>query len=308
MKIQKWLNKNCPSLEGKTIVITGTTSGIGLETFKHLVALGANIVVGVRNIKKAEEHIKSLNNLAETQKVSVFQLDLEDISSIKTFASNIKTICPNGIYALINNAGAYPNKSEILKYGYEKHFFVNFVAPLFLSNLLLPLLEKTKDSKLIFVSSISQYFVNINLNNIDFKNQKSKFKIYANSKRWLTLVALKLKQDLESKNSNVSINIIHPGITASSLFAPKDSNAKNARFKFLDAGERLLFPKTKKACLSEIYALYHTKSGNNWIGPSTFKVYGFPKFDKLKINNKIQKQQITCSKIADKILKYLDKM
>ena len=60
MNCKKWLLKNCYELQNKTVVITGTTSGIGLESLKHLCTLNANIIVGVRNTELAETQKEEL--------------------------------------------------------------------------------------------------------------------------------------------------------------------------------------------------------------------------------------------------------
>ena len=149
MSCKKWLIKNCHELKDKIVVITGTTSGIGFESLKHLCHLNAKIIAGVRNTNLAETQKESLLKIYPNANIVIYHLDLADVSSIKLFAENILKNHPNGIDALINNAGIFSRPRQILKYGYEQHFFINTIAPIILTNLLLPALEKNKNSNIV---------------------------------------------------------------------------------------------------------------------------------------------------------------
>lgn len=300
MNINKWLKNNCSSLSGKTIVITGTTGGIGSSVLKHLAFLGANVITGVRNTERAKVQYEKLKKQYPNFKLKILKLDLCDTASISTFANEVSKICGNGIDALINNAGVYAQNIEILKCGYEKHFFVNCLAPILLTKKLFPLLEK-KQSKIVFVSSISIFFTHIDLNDIDSRLVKNKTKIYASSKKWLTLYAEKLSKELSS--TSVSVAIVHPGVTSSSLFAPKYKTIKKIFYPTLKFLMRLIFPSTDKASLSEVYALYTNTLPNEWIGPTVFfNIYGRPKKKILKLAQNDTENQNTCYETINNII------
>lgn len=292
MNINKWISKNAELIKNKNIVITGTTSGLGFEAMKHLALAFANVVVGVRNTERANSQIENLKKECPNAFIVAVKLDLTDPKSIKQFSVEVNKIFADGIDALINNAGIYAQKQKILETGFEQHFFVNCIAPCYLSKLLLPALEKRKNSKLVFVSSISIKGKIPNFDNIDKRDEHGDIKIYGNSKIWLTLYALELKNKLAKNNSNVCVNICQPGIAATSLMHYSHGKFSKFAFKFINFGMNLLFPKTKKACLVEIYSIFSKTNQNEWVCPAGISnVYGYPKTKKLKL----KKQVLACA-------------
>lgn len=306
MKISKFIKNHYKSLSEKVIVITGTTSGIGYETEKILVQLDATIVCGVRNFSLAEENKKKFLLEYPNAKITNLALDLTDEISITEFANNIKKMFPKGIFALINNAGIFARKKEFLLCKLEQHFFVNTVAPIILTNKLLPLLEKTKNSKLVFVSSLSIKNKKIDLLDPDKKNENNNIKIYANSKLWLTLYAMQLKKILKDSNSNVHVNIIHPGISSTSLMDPKNGRFSKTTFKFLSAGMKLVFPKKQSACLSEVSALFDSTKSYEWISPRFFEIWWKPCSQIMKFSRKMKDFAPRCYIILNDIVKNVE--
>lgn len=288
MKMKKWIKKRKNILKEKTIVITGTTSGIGFETLKILTESNATIIVGVRNISLANEQKQTLLKTNPSAKIEVLKLDLTNTQNIKSFAETVQQKFPNGIDALINNAGIFARPKNVLANGIEEHFFVNTIAPIFLSNLLLSSLEKRNNSKIIFLSSISIKKSKINFNDIDLKTETKNIKTYANSKLWLTLYAQTLKHNLETNNSKTSISIVQPGITASSLLSNKNGTLSKGLYKFVNFGMKLIFHSTKKASLSTIESICNKTQQNTWIGPCIFGIWGLPKHTKLKLKSNNQ--------------------
>lgn len=83
-----WTSENIGSLEGKTIVITGGSSGIGLEAAKALSLKGAEVIIAVRNMKKGEMAASSIKELNPNSKISVMHIELADLDSVKLFAES----------------------------------------------------------------------------------------------------------------------------------------------------------------------------------------------------------------------------
>ena len=290
MNIQKWLNENCSSLKNKTIVITGTTGGIGSAALEILVSLEANIIVGVRNVERAKSMCEQF--ILNGAKIEIEKLDLADITSIKDFAKKVTYLAPDGIDALINNAGVLAKTKEILPCGYEKHFFVNFLAPIMLSKRLLPLLNKKENSKLIFLSSLSIFYTKIKFDDHNSTKIKGALKIYANSKKWLTYYVRHWRPEIKETYPNVSVNLVSPGISGTALLLPDKKH--KIRYTLAKIPMSILFHKPKKACLNEIFALYTNANDDEWIEPAgLLGAYGYPKVTKLKLkleNDDIEKQ------------------
>ena len=108
-------------LTGKTAIITGGNSGIGFETAKGLLQMGANIILAVRNTEKGEAARAALSNLYPTAQIDVIQLDLADLESIRAFAERFKNSYDK-LDILINNAGLMAPPYAKTKDGFEMQF------------------------------------------------------------------------------------------------------------------------------------------------------------------------------------------
>lgn len=305
MNINKWIKSNFNELKGKVVVVTGTTSGLGKSLLEHLALAQAEVVCGVRNTDASNQQIEELKKTHPDFKATSLKIDLSDTNSIKSFHLQVKQQYPDGIYALVLNAGIFAQKKEKLKAGYEKHFFINTLSACLLANLLLPLLNKQQSSKLVFVSSISFKSAKIDFDEPDKFSESNSIKTYANSKRWLTFYALELKKRISSSHPNVCVNICHPGISATSLMSPSRGRFNKFTSSILTGGMKVLFPNSRKASLCELLALTHQTKTSNWIGPNVFDVYGKPKSKKLKI--KFEEPDI-CQKCYNKINKMLENL
>ncbi len=291
MSINSWLKKNCKSLKHKTIVITGTTNGLGFETLKLLCRLEANVIVGVRNTAKAEAQKKELLKTYPTAEITILKVDLSDARSIKDFSNRVHFLSSFGIDALVCNAGVFAKEKQILPNGHEIHFFTNFVAPIYLSKKLMPLLEMKESSKIVLLGSLSQNFTKLNFEDIEFSKTEKMVDAYANSKRLLAYAAQKLKTESEK----VIVNLVHPGISPTSLVL-------NSSAKVLSPFIKLLFSNAKKACLTELAGIFSYTKSNEWIGPSVFGVWGRPKVLKHKIKNFSNEEFQKCNEVLDEIL------
>lgn len=286
-------------LLNKTVLITGTTSGIGLSCVKHLARLGCNIIACVRNTQLAKQQFEKIKNKYSNIKYKIFYLDLQDLKSIDELISKLKKECPEKIDYVINNAGIFARPVQQTQYGYEQHFFTNCLSVIYLSKKLIPILNK--NSKLIFVSSISIKNASVNFDNIDLKSINNKIKIYANAKLWLTLYLLEWKEKL-TPSSNISIEIVQPGICASSLMSSKNGSLSKLSSCIINAGMKLLFHSSKKAALCEIAGLVLSTKQNEWIGPRFFNIWGTPKIKTLKQKNANEQIQEKCFKTVENIL------
>lgn len=296
--IKKLLKNNI--LFNKTVLITGTTSGIGLSCTKHLARLGCNIIACVRNTSLANEQFKKLKTKYPKINYKIFYLDLQDLNSVNQLIKELKSSLPGGIDFVINNAGIFARPKKQTAYGYEQHFFTNCLATIYLSKNLLPLLNQ--NSKLVFVSSISIKNAKINFENIDFNTINNKIKIYANSKLWLTLYLLEWKRSLENQKSNYSIEIVHPGICASSLMSSKNGSFSKLISGIINFGMKLLFHSSKKAALCEIAGLINSTTDKEWTVPHLFGIWGHPTTKKIKTKNANSQICQNCYETIENIL------
>lgn len=198
------------SLSGKIICMTGGTSGLGRVAAKHLAAQGAHIILICRNLEKGE----SLEE--EVGEEGTIDLIEGNLNSFDSVVSACKEIIHryDRIDMLINNAGIMNFSFKETKDGIEESFQVNFLSPILIAHLLLPLLEKTPSPKLIFTSS-GLHQGNINFDDLEFKNDFSSFKSYRHGKLGLILVSRLLAEKWDDKS--IGVYTQHPGVVRTEL-------------------------------------------------------------------------------------------
>lgn len=154
---RNWIDlrqKEYPALNGKTILITGGNVGIGFETAKELARRNSNVILACRNTAKGDEAVASISKATGNDNVSCMKLDLASLTSVNEFISEIQSKYES-IDVLICNAGVWIPMEQKMKTsdGYEMHFGVNHLAHVAIAKSLIPQLDKSKDGRIVFVSS-----------------------------------------------------------------------------------------------------------------------------------------------------------
>ena len=295
MKFEKWLNKNCQSLKGKRVVVTGATGGLGREICDYLARLEADITLACRNQVLADKLSVELREKYPNISVDFVALDLSNLDSVKTCIKEIKKY--KGIDILINNAGVYNIPLKTLDSGYNNVFQINFVYTYYLTKELLPELEKKEGSTCITLGSVAHNYSKITTEDIDFSSSKKSSKIYGNSKRFLMFSLYELFKD-----SKVNLAIVHPGVTLTNMtnHYPKAINW------LVKIGIKLVFPSPKNATRSIIWGTSMPTAYHEWLGPSIFKVWGKPKKSKLTTCSEEESRQIFL--IAEEIYNKISNM
>lgn len=140
------LSRRAVDLTGKTAIITGANGGLGFETARHLLDLGASVILAVRDVAKGEAAKLDLargRDVASTS-VEVWNLDLASYSSIQAFAEKAKGL-PNLDIAVLN-AGVFKVREEFAEGGYEEGVQINFLSNMLLTLLLLPIMKEKRRS------------------------------------------------------------------------------------------------------------------------------------------------------------------
>ncbi len=191
-------------LTGKTAIVTGGYSGIGLETVRCLAEKGASVVVPVRSPEKAAENLAGVQGSVETA-----TMDLADLASVRTFAASMLDNLPR-LDLLINNAGIMACPETRVGPGWEAQFGVNHMGHFALAQALLPLLQKTEGARVVALSSTAHKLTDMLWDDIQFENSDyDKWQAYGQSKTANALFANALSRRL--RDSGGLAFSVHPG-------------------------------------------------------------------------------------------------
>ena len=218
MKKDKWILDRMPDLKGKIFVVTGANSGIGFETTKTFAIYNAKVIMGCRDLEKAQVAKEKILEEYPKADLDIILLDLMDFDSITTFASEILKKYTR-LDVLLNNAGIMNVPYGSTKNGLEKQIGVNHFGHFYLTMTLLNLINKTKDSRIVNISSIAHRFGKLNPNSFMYNENKkySKSFAYAQSKLANLLFTYGLASRLKEKNSNIKVLAAHPGVTKTNI-------------------------------------------------------------------------------------------
>lgn len=191
-------------LSGKTAVVTGGYSGLGLETTRALVAAGAEVIIPVRDKEKADKNLT-----AEGLSVETREMDLGDLASVQNFAAGVAG-AHDKIHLLINNAGIMACPETRIGPGWEAQFATNHIGHFVLTNELAPYLKNAGGARVVCLSSVAHRRSAIRWDDIHFtKSPYEKWEAYGQSKTANALFALELNRRLAGEG--VKAFSVHPG-------------------------------------------------------------------------------------------------
>ena len=201
-----------PGLTGRTALVTGANTGIGYHIAGMLADRGARVLMGCRDLTKAEAARKDMLKAVPDAQIELVELDLADMASVRKAAEGIDTLD-----LLVNNAGIMWVPHEISTGGAEKHFAVNHLSHFALTSLLLPALAKGKDPRVVTQSSIAHRPASIQFDNLSGEHDYARQKFYGQSKLANLMFALELDRRLRAKGSPIASIACHPGVAKTEL-------------------------------------------------------------------------------------------
>ncbi|HTW33128.1 MAG TPA: SDR family oxidoreductase [Rhizomicrobium sp.] len=196
-------------MNGKTVVITGATSGIGEVAADRLAAKGARIVFIARDPKRGEETLKHLNAIAPGQPHKAYYGDLSRLSEMKRVGAEIAAGEPQ-IDVLINNAGAAFMTRQVTEDGLEKTFALNHMSYFVLTALLRPRLRAS--GRIVSTASTAHRGTHLDFTDLQSEKRYSGFSVYGRSKLCNILFTRELARRLAG--TGITANCLHPGFVA----------------------------------------------------------------------------------------------
>jgi len=270
MSHDKWYSKDVPDQSGRVGIVTGASSGIGYETARILAEKNAKVIIAVRNPEKGNNALNKIKAGYSKADLSVMELDLADLKSVKQFAEVYKKEYKQ-LDLLINNAGVMIPPYSKTTDGFELQFGTNHLGHFALTGLLLDVVKKTAGSRIVNVSSMAHTQGNINFDDLNWEKRKyTPWKAYGDSKIANLYFTYELAKKLGSAKDTPLVVAAHPGWTATEL------QRHSGLMSFLN---NLFAQKIEMGALPTLYAAVASdvKSGD-YFGPSGFKeIRGYPK-------------------------------
>lgn len=258
-----WEHLPAPDLRGRTIVMTGASDGLGREAALQLARWGADLVLGVRSRSKGETVRSRLT--AETARpgaVRLVDLDLGDLASVRAAADAIgRETAGTGIDQLIHVAGLVTRRREETADGFERMLGVNALAPLLLTDLLLPSVRE----RIVVVASHSHTFGRIDPVDPHFRRGGWSLRAaYGRSKLVTMLWGLDLAERLHETDAPVDLQLVHPGWVLTNL----QNATGSARWDALvTAASRPMAMSAPEGAASVLLAATQPLPTGSYIGP-----------------------------------------
>jgi NAD(P)-dependent dehydrogenase (short-subunit alcohol dehydrogenase family) len=256
-----WTTADIPSQAGRTVVVTGANSGLGLATARALAAAGASVVLAVRDVGRGEQAAAGLPGSVEVRR-----LDLADLSSVREFAAG----WAGALDVLINNAGIMMVPFGRTADGFELQFGTNHLGHFALTNLLLPSITE----RVVTLSSGLHRSGQIVLDDLNWDRRPySASGAYGQSKLANLLFTLELQRRLTVAGSAVRATAAHPGYAATNLQGRSGNRLKDAA---MAVGNRVVAVSGEQGALPTLFAAVAEVPGGSYAGPDGPLMRGVP--------------------------------
>ena len=216
-------------MAGRTVLVTGATSGIGRATALGLAVMGAHVAITGRDRERTENAAREIS-AAGGGNVEVFVADLSSQAQVRRLASEVLERLPR-IHVLVNNVGGYWNTRHITADGLERTFALNHLAPFLLTNLLLDRLERSAPARVVTVASNAHTTGRIDFDDLQGEWSYSGGRAYGQSKLANVLFSYQLARRLHG--CGVTANALHPGVVRTSFGAEDPARIQRLLVPFL---------------------------------------------------------------------------
>ncbi len=203
-----------PSLQGKIVLITGASNGIGKETGRAMASLGANTLIVGRNKSKIIDTANEIYAETGNRQIFPFVADLSSLGEVRRLAREILTRFYR-LDVLVNNAGALFMRRQNSPDGFEMTLALNHLAPFLLTHLLMPALNASPSARIINVSAEAHRGTHIDLDNLQNDHGYSGWRAYSQTKLANIYFTYGLAAYVDG--ANITANCLHPGFVATNF-------------------------------------------------------------------------------------------
>lgn len=252
MTSSNWTSADLPDLSGKSVVVTGASSGIGVPTATELAHAGARVVLAVRNVAKGEDVARSIGGHTEVRR-----LELSSLPSIREFAD----AWTGDLDILVNNAGIMMVPEGRTDDGFELQIGTNHLGHFALTNLLLQHIT----GRVVTISSPLHTRGHIDVDDLNWERRTyDASRAYADSKQANVLFTFELQRRLAGDGSVIRAVSAHPGIARTNL----GSHLSGFRGALAGVATRIVAQDPEHGALPTLYAATQDIPGNTFVGPN----------------------------------------
>lgn len=276
-RMPHWTANDIPDQTGRVAVVTGANSGLGYITARELARKGARVALACRDEVRGREAIARVIADVPKADVELRSLDMASLASIRAFADGVQASYP-ALDLLVNNAGVMAIPRRETADGFEMQFGTNHLGHFALTGLLLPLLVKQPDARVVTVSSTAHRPGSLNFDDIMHEQSYRRWKVYSDSKLANLLFTYEFQRRLSAIDSPLISVAAHPGTASTNLIKP-GSEGNRLKATVMSVGIRLIGQSEAQGALPQLYAATSPDvRGGEYFGPNGIaENRGYPK-------------------------------
>lgn len=262
-----WSTHDMPSQKGRIVLVTGGTSGMGYEDALALARAGAEVIIAARNAERGREAIANIKQAVPEARVQFETLDLANLQSVRDLANRLQGRLPR-LDVLINNAAIMsPPVRGVSVDGYEMQLATNYLGHFALTGLLMPLLRKSDDGRVVSLSSIAAGRAILNFDDLQAERNYDPFATYSQSKLAILKWSIELQQRSDAAGWGIRSIAAHPGVALTELIAR--GPGLDSKFGKQWAVERDMYHSAAQGALPTLYAATALEAvGGAYYGPT----------------------------------------
>ena len=211
-----WTTAQMPDQHGRTALVTGANSGLGLISARELARKGASVVLACRNTEKGEAALEEIRAVAPDAQLELAELDLGSLASVADFAERFRA-AHDGLDLMLNNAGVMAPPRRETADGFELQFGTNHLGHFALTARLIDMMEAREDARVVALSSIAHKTGRINFDDLQSQRSYKRWSAYGQSKLADLMTAFELDRRLRAAGSTIKSLGAHPGYAATNL-------------------------------------------------------------------------------------------
>lgn len=263
--MSRWTEADIPDQTGRTVLVTGANSGLGLRTAQVLAAKGAHVIMGCRSVQRGEAARRTVQGSAE-----VLELDLADLGAVRAAAEKVESLD-----VLINNAGIMAVPYGRTADGFERQFGTNHLGHAALTWLLLPALRQRPGARVVTVASLAHQYGRMDFDDPNWERRSYSYRgSYGQSK----LANILFARELERRSPEVTSIAAHPGVTVTDLTNNMAAAHNSLLLRIGGRISHLFSQSVEMGALPQLYAATSPDArGGEYYGPDGFNGFrGYP--------------------------------